>query len=74
MEREAYIYKSIHIGNGICHMLVQFNIKAQKPYCTQTCKCRLLQKNLQLCYSAVLNVELHCNSIVKPKILFYSNI
>ena len=48
MEREAYIYKSIHIGNGICHMLVQFSIKAQKPHCIQTCKCRLLQKKFTI--------------------------
>ena len=31
-----------------------------------------MQKNLQLFYSAILNVDLHCSSIVKPKILFYS--
>ena len=53
-------------------MLVQFSIEAQKPHYVRTCKCRLLQKNLQLCYSAILNVESHCSSIVKPKILFYS--
>ena len=31
------------------------------------------KKNLQLCYYAILNVELHCSSIVKPKniILFF---
>ena len=48
MEQEAYIYKSIHIGNGICHMLVQFSIKAQKPHCIRTCKCRLLQKKFAI--------------------------
>ena len=62
---------SIHIGNAIYHMLVQFSIKAQQPHCIQNCKCRLLQKNLQLCYSVILNIELHYISIVKTKILFY---
>ena len=67
-----HFFKSIHVGNGICHTLVQFNIKAQKLHYIRTCKCRILQKNLQLCYSVILNVESHCNSTVKPKILFYS--
>ena len=67
-----HFFKSIHVGNGICHTLVQFNIKAQKLHYIRTCKCRILQKNLQLCHSVILNVESHCNSTVKPKILFYS--
>ena len=72
MAYERPITKGIHIGNDIYHMLVQFSIKAQKSHCIWTCKCKLLQKNLQLCYSAILNVESHCSSIIKPKILFYS--
>ena len=43
-----------------------------KEFSIRNCKYTLLQKNLQLCYSAILNVELHCSSIVKTKILFYS--
>ena len=31
-----------------------------------------MQKNLQLCYSVILNVELHSSLILKTKILFYS--
>ena len=40
---------------------------------TRSCKILELQKNLQLCYNAILNVKLHCSSIVKPKnyILFF---
>ena len=72
MAYERSITKGIHIGNDIYHMLVQFSIKAQKSHCIRTCKCKLLQKNLQLCYCAILNVESHCSSIIKPKILFYS--
>ena len=53
-------------------MLVQFSIKAQNNLCIRTCKKLLLQKNLQLCYSAILNVELHCSSIVKQNIISYS--
>ena len=70
IEREAYIYKSIHIGNDICHMLVQFSMKAQKPHCIRTCKCRLLQTNLQLCYNAIINIESHFNCKTKNIILF----
>ena len=62
---------SIHIGNAIYHMSVQFSIKAQQSHCIRNCKCRLLQKNLQLYYSVILNIESHCISIVKTKILFY---
>ena len=64
-------FKSIHTRNGICHMLVQFSIKAQKPHCIRTCKCRLLQKNLQLCYNVILNVELHCSTIIKLNNSFF---
>ena len=55
-------------------MLVQFSIKAQKPHCIQTCKCRLLQKNLQLCYSAILNVESNCSTIIKLNNSFLFNL
>ena len=43
-------------------------MKTQNPHIICTCKSWLLQKKLQLCYNAILNVESHCNSIVKQNI------
>ena len=46
-------------------MLIQFSIKAQNPHIIRTCKIWLLQKNLQLCYNVILNVEsLKPNNII----------
>ena len=49
-------YKSIYIQSSICHVLVYFSIKTQKQPITRSCTILQLQKNLQLCYNAILNV------------------
>ena len=49
----------------------KFSIKAQKSPHIQTYRNQVLQKNLQLCYSAILKVELHCSSTVKDILIFY---
>ena len=47
-------------------MLVQFSIKAQKPHCIQTCKCRLLQKKiaivLQCDSKCKITLQLNCKT------------
>ena len=48
-------------------MQAKFSIKAQKTPHIRTCKNQVLQKNLRLCYSAILKVKLHCSSIVIKK-------
>ena len=53
-------------------MLLYFRIKPQKSPSIRSCKILELQKNLQLCYSAILDVRWHCSTIVNQNIIFYS--
>ena len=56
--------KSIHIRSCNCHMLVIFSIRAPKSPVIRSCKVLQLQKNLQLCYSAILNVWWYYSIII----------
>ena len=63
--------KSIHIRSCNCHMLVIFSIRAPKSPVIRSCKVLQLQKNLQLCYSAILNVWWHYSTIVSYFLIIF---
>ena len=50
-------------------MLVYFSIKAPKVLVTLSLNCK---KNLQLCYSIIINLWWYCSIIVNDYILFFS--
>ena len=56
--------------NAKCKHILALRSKIPTPL--ELVKSNYCKRNLQLCYSAILNVKSHCNSIVKPKTLFYS--
>ena len=47
-------------------------IQPKIPLPLDVVKCNYCKKKIQLCYNAVLNVELHCSSMVKGILIFYA--
>ena len=57
-------------GNAKRKGILAFRPKTLTPLELVKCNYCNQKKKKQLCYSAILNVESHCSSMVKTKIVF----